>query len=67
MTGDRKDGPERRKNQGLSDEEIEAIKEQLLASIYEDIGRSVVKKLLWALGAVLAALLAWATARGYLK
>lgn len=53
---------EKRKNGGLSDEQIAAIKEQLLASIYEDIGRSVVKKILWAGGAVFAALLAWAGA-----
>lgn len=51
----------------LTDAEIESIKEQILASIYEDIGRSVVKKILWAAGAVLVALLAWAGAKGYLR
>ena len=50
---------ERRKFVELSPEQVERIKEQLLASVYEDIGRSLVKKLLWALGAVLSALLAW--------
>lgn len=58
---------ERRKNSGLSDEEIDAIKDRILASVYEDIGRSLVKKILWALGAVFAALLTWLGANGYFK
>ena len=36
----------------LSPEELEVIKKQLLDSIYQDIGRSVVKRFLWVLGAV---------------
>lgn len=39
----------------LSQEELDSIKEQLLESIYADIGRSLVRKAIWALGAVLAA------------
>ncbi len=58
---------ERRTNAGLTDEQIEEIKERVLASVYEDIGRSLVKKILWALGAVLAALLAWLGVHGYVK
>lgn len=58
---------ERRTNAGLSDEQIEIIKERVLASVYEDIGRSIVKKALWAVGAVFAAVLAWFAAKGYLK
>ena len=54
--------PERRKNGNLTDEQIQDIKKQIMASIYEDIGRSLVKKILWALGAVLFALLTWLTA-----
>jgi hypothetical protein len=61
------DGDERRKNAWLTDEQIDAIKERVLASVYEDIGRSLVKKILWLVGAVLAALLAWAAAKGYIK
>ena len=57
---------ERRKNAGLTDEQVEAIREAILRSIYEDIGRSVVKKILWAVGAVLFALLTWAGVKGYL-
>jgi hypothetical protein len=66
MNGD-PDGEERRKNVWLTDEQIDAIKERVLASVYEDIGRSLVKKILWLVGAVLAALLAWAAAKGYIK
>ena len=59
--------PERRENGGLSDEQVKAIKDAILASIYEDIGRSIVKKILWAGGAVLFALLTWLAAHGYIK
>ena len=58
---------EERRQPRLTAEQCEEIKQQILASIYEDIGRSVVKKLAWILGTVLAALLAWAAAKGYLK
>jgi hypothetical protein len=61
------DLPEERRRVHLTEEERDEIKDQILASIYEDIGRSVVKKLLWALGAVLVALSAWLAAKGYLK
>jgi hypothetical protein len=40
----------------LTPEELTAIKEQLLESIYTDIGRSVVKKILWVVGALATAL-----------
>lgn len=59
-------GEERRKNAGLTDEQVEAIREAILRSIYEDIGRSVVRKILWAAGAVLFALLSWLTYHGYI-
>jgi len=60
-------GDERRPNGGLTDEQIEAIKEAILASIYEEIGRSIVKKVLWYGGAVFAALVAWLVAKGYIQ
>lgn len=50
---------ERRKNGGLTDEQIEAIKEAVLASVYEDIGRSLVKKVLWVLGSLTAGFLGY--------
>lgn len=43
----------------LTPEQVECLKEQLLDSIYKDIGRNVVKKFLWVSGAVGAAALAW--------
>ena len=49
----------------LSDQELEAIKNQLLDSIYADIGKSVVKKILWIGGAILLALYAWMKAHGF--
>ena len=58
---------EPRTNGQLSHEDIERIKEAVLASVYEDIGRSVVKKFLWVAGSVLAALLGWAYATGHIK
>ncbi len=57
---------ERMANGGLSDEQVEQIRDAILASIYEDIGRSIVKKLLWAVGAIFAALLAWLASKGYI-
>lgn len=50
---------ERRKDSGLTPDQLDAIKNAVLASVYEDIGRSLVKKILWALGAIFMALLTW--------
>ncbi len=58
---------DRRKNGLLTDEQLEAIKEQILASVYEDIGRSLVKKIVWLIGTMLFGLLAWLAAKGYIK
>ena len=58
---------ERRKNAGLTDEQIDAIREAILRSIYEDIGRSIVKKILWTAGTVLFALYSWFAVKGYIK
>jgi hypothetical protein len=49
----------------LTDQELEAIKKQLLDSIYADIGKSVVKKVLWIGGAILLAFYAWLKAHGF--
>jgi len=54
---DDNDTPESRRR--LSDQEIEEIKKQLLDSIYADIGKSVIKKVLWVGGIVLLAVFAW--------
>ena len=47
-------GPDRRNK--LSPEDLDDIKEQLLESIYADIGKSVVKKALWVGGSILGSL-----------
>ena len=53
-------------NDQLTPEQLEAIKEQLLESIYADIGKSVVKKILWLFGASVLALAAWLKIKGIL-
>ena len=58
-------GPERRRT--LSTSEVEDIKKQILDSVYADIGKSIVTKLLWVGGAVLLALLAWLSSKGHVK
>lgn len=50
---------ERRRNGGLTDEQVEVIKKAIIASIYQDIGKSLVKKAIWAGGAVLIVVAAW--------
>ncbi len=49
----------------LSAAELDDLKEQLLESIYADIGRSIVKKVLWILGAVAVAGFAWLAGKGH--
>lgn len=55
---------ERRKS--FTPEEIETIKTQILDSIYADIGKSIVKKVLWIGGTCVLALFAWLTAKGHI-
>ena len=58
---------ERSDGGGLTDEQIRTIRDAVLAKVYEDIGRSLVKKILWVGGAVLFALFTWLVAHGYIK
>ena len=51
----------------FTEEEMLDIKEQLLESIYTDIGKSIVKKFLWVVGACCFALLAWLNGSGHIK
>ena len=64
------EGPERR-TMPLSDDQIEAIAERAaeraLEKVYESIGRSVVKKALWVIGAGTLALTAWLAGTGHFK
>lgn len=58
---------ERRRHVELTAEQIDIIKDAVLASVYEDIGRSLVKKILWVVGALLTGLLGWLAAKGYVS
>ena len=62
------DGEERRKLQPLSDEQIDAVAERAaevaLERVYTQIGRSVVSKVMWLVGAGALALAAWLAGKG---
>ena len=64
-------GKERRHYVQLSDEQFEAIaeraKEIAKEEIYADIGKGVVKRLLWLLGLGSSSTLAYLTYKGYIK
>jgi len=51
----------------LNEEELADLKNQLLESIYADIGKSVVKKVLWVFGAVCLSVFAWLVHSGNIK
>lgn len=63
-------GPERRQDR-LSDEQFQAIareaKKLALDEIYAEIGKGVVKRLLWLFGLGTSGAVAWLTYRGYIK
>lgn len=47
----------------LTPEEIDQLKELLLESIYADIGRNIVKKVLWISAAAASALFIWLSSK----
>ena len=51
----------------LSQEELNEIKNQLLESIYADIGKNVVKKIMWIGGSIICALYALITHSDIIK
>lgn len=51
----------------LTEDDREAIKNQILDEIYTEIGKGVVKRLLWLLGLGAAALLGYLTSKGYIR
>jgi hypothetical protein len=51
----------------LSQEEVDIIAGQILEKIYADIGKSVVKKILWLAGAIVVAVYAALTSIGKIK
>lgn len=63
-------GPERRRSR-LSDEEFhdlaKEIKKLALGEIYADIGKGVVKRLLWLVGLGGSGAVAYLTMKGYIK
>jgi hypothetical protein len=62
---------ERRASPHLTEEQIDAIAERAaeraLEKVYTHIGRSVVSKLLWMVGACVLALSAWLHGHGFFK
>ena len=64
------DGEERRKEPILTSEQIEAIAERAaevaLEKVYTSIGKSVVNKVLWLVGAAALAAAAWLNGAGHL-
>lgn len=64
-------GPERRQATRLTNEEFDAIAEEAkrraLDDIYTEIGKGVVKRILWLLGLGSSGAVAWLTYKGYIK
>lgn len=56
---------------GLTEHEIEAIAERAaqraLQHVYAEVGKSVLKKLMWAIGTIATVVLMWLAGNGYLK
>jgi hypothetical protein len=59
--------PPQGRRRHFTDEEVAALKQQLLESIYADIGKSLVKKVLWVGGACIFALFAWLVGKGHIN
>lgn len=61
-------GPERRKHEQLTDEQVEQIAERAaevaLEKVYTQIGKSIVSKFLWLIGAASLAVLAYFKGKG---
>ncbi len=64
-------GEERRASPLLSDEQINLIAERAaevaLERVYTQIGKSVVSKVLWVVGAATLAAIAWLNGAGHIK
>lgn len=64
-------GNERRRSPHLTEDQIDAIAERAaevaLEKVYTHIGRSVVSKFLWLVGAATLAVAAWMNGAGILK
>jgi hypothetical protein len=60
-------GPERRKPRRLSDEELKAIKEQVLDSIEADLGKRGFTAIVWLIGLVVTIFLGWLSTKIHIK
>lgn len=64
-------GQERRKIERLSDEEFydlaREVKKLALEEIYAEIGKGVVKRVMWLFGLGSSGAIAWLTYKGYIK
>ena len=69
--GDKYVGPERRTRKDMSEEVMEELAERAaeraLDHVYTAIGRSVITKALWLVGAALCSLAAWLAGSGHFK
>ena len=69
--GDQYVGPERRTHRDMSEEVMDAIAERAaeraLNHVYTAIGRSVITKALWVVGAACCSLAAWLAGSGTFK
>ncbi len=69
------DGRDRRRHDRrrlqLSDEQIKAIAkvaaQEVMSNMYQEVGKSVIKKFVWAVGLITVGLLMFLGAKGYLK
>lgn len=61
----------RRPFRGLSEEEVELlvgrVSQRVLENFYQEVGRSVMSKVLWVIGLVTVSLVIWLTSTGRMK
>lgn len=70
----RYDGPERRSHPHIPEDQVEAIAERaaeiaiekVTSQVYQSVGRTVVHRFIWTVGALAVAALAWARKEGWL-
>lgn len=61
-------GPERRAAHALTDDEMDAIAEKAavkaLEKVYAEVGRNIVRKIIWGIGVATVAVLMWMGSKG---
>ena len=62
------DGPERRKFAGLTEEEVDYIAEKAaeraLEKVYASVGKNVVRRIMWLVGAAALGVIVWLGSEG---